>query len=55
MALTTKRKDPAAVALGRKGGKVKGRKGFAAMDPEERARIQAMGAAARKAQRKKRV
>ena len=42
------RKNSAAVELGRKGGKVKGRKGLAAMTPERRAEIQAMGAAARK-------
>lgn len=41
-------KNPAAVALGRLGGSVKGRKGFAAMTPKRRAEIQAMGAAARK-------
>jgi hypothetical protein len=46
------RKNPAAVALGRKGGKAKGRKGFAAMTPERAAEIQAMGvkAAKKKAQ-----
>jgi hypothetical protein len=31
-----KRKNPAAVALGRKGGKKTGRKGLAAMTPEQR-------------------
>ena len=37
------RKDPAAVALGRKGGKKKVPKGFARMTPAERKRIQSAG------------
>ena len=40
--------EPAAVALGRKGGLVKGRKGLAAMTPERRAEVQAMGQRAAK-------
>jgi hypothetical protein len=47
-----KRKDPAAVALGRKGGLVKGRKGLAAMTPKRRAEIQAMGLAARREEKR---
>jgi len=48
-----KRKNPAAVALGRKGGKAgKGKKGivkgFAAMSPEKRREIQESGLAARR-------
>ncbi len=43
------RKNPAAVALGRKGGQVKGRKGLAAMTPKRRAEIQAMGRKAKDA------
>ena len=34
----TKRKDPAAVALGRKGGKVSGKKRWAHTSPEELSR-----------------
>jgi hypothetical protein len=34
-----KRKNPAAVSLGRQGGKAKVPKGFAKMDPERRAAI----------------
>jgi len=38
-----RRKDPAAVALGRKGGRVSGiKKGLAAMSPEQRERIRQM-------------
>jgi hypothetical protein len=48
-----KKKNPAAVALGRKGGKAnKGKtgivKGFAAMSPEDRRAIQEKGWAARR-------
>jgi hypothetical protein len=47
-----KRKNPAAVALGRKGGqkggKATGRKGFAAMPEEQRRAIQEQGWAARR-------
>ena len=39
-----KRKNPAAVALGRKGGKKKVAKGFAMMDPERRAQLAAAAA-----------
>ena len=46
--MTRKRKDPAAVALGRKGGKKKGRKGLAAMTPERRREIQEKAWAARR-------
>jgi hypothetical protein len=42
-----KRKNPAAVALGRRGGKKKVPKGFATMDPEARKKIQAAGGKAR--------
>jgi hypothetical protein len=42
-----KRKNPAAVALGRRGGKAKVPKGLAKMTPERRAEIAAKGAAAR--------
>lgn len=42
-------KDPAAVALGRKGGSVKVPKGFATMDP---ARADALRAKAKKARKK---
>lgn len=38
-----KRKNPAAVALGRKGGKAKVPKGLAMMSPERRAEIAAKG------------
>ena len=45
-----KRKDPAAVALGRKGGKVSGiKKGFAALTPKRLAEIQAQALAKRQA------
>jgi hypothetical protein len=37
----TPRKNPAAVALGRLGGKATGRKGFAAMSPARREEIRA--------------
>jgi len=43
----TKRKNPAAVALGRKGGKKKVAKGFSQMDPERRAEISRKAAAKR--------
>jgi hypothetical protein len=50
-----RKKDPAAVALGRKGGKVGGLarvpKGFAAMTPEQRAEAGRRGAAKRWAKR----
>lgn len=42
-----KRKNPAAVALGRKGGKKKVSKGFAKMDPKRRAQIASDAAAKR--------
>lgn len=42
-----KRKNPAAVALGRKGGKKKVPKGFSRMDPEKRAALGRKGAAKR--------
>jgi hypothetical protein len=42
-----KRKNAAAVALGRRGGKVKVPKGFAKMSPERRAEIGRAAAAAR--------
>ena len=43
------RKNPAAVALGRLGGKAKGKpKGFAAQSPERRAEIARMGGKARR-------
>ena len=45
-----KRKNPAAVALGRKGGKKTGRKGLAAMDPVKRREIQEKAWAARRKQ-----
>jgi len=41
------RKNPAAVALGRRGGKKKVPKGLAKMSPEERKRIQSAGGKAR--------
>ena len=45
-----KRKDPAAVALGRKGGRVSGiKKGFAALSPKRLAEIQAQALAKRQA------
>ena len=37
------KKNPAAVALGRLGGKAKVKKGFAMLPPEERKRIAARG------------
>ena len=43
-----KRKNPAAVALGRKGGKVKVPKGFAMMTPEQRSEIARKAVAARR-------
>jgi hypothetical protein len=42
-----KRKNAAAVALGRKGGKVKVAKGFSAMDPTQRSALAKKAAAAR--------
>jgi hypothetical protein len=53
----TKRKNPAAVALGRLGGKAtKGlrgiKKGLAAMPPERREQIRALGLAKRRARKK---
>jgi len=44
-------KDPAAVKLGRKGGRVRVPKGFATMDPEERKHIQSAGGKASAAKR----
>lgn len=43
-----KKKDPAAVALGRKGGQAKVPKGFAKLTPEQRAEIARRGVEARK-------
>ena len=52
--MTTPTKDPAAVALGRKGGAVKNpRKGFGSLTPEQRKAAQAKAVAARKANRAK--
>lgn len=51
-----RQKDPAAVALGSKGGKVKTAKGFATMDPERARELTLKAAEARKkkaAERKK--
>ena len=45
-----KRKNSAAVALGRRGGKKTGRKGLAAMSPEKRREIQEKAWAARRKQ-----
>ena len=42
-----KRKNPAAVALGRKGGRKKVAKGFSVMSPERRAEIARKAAAVR--------
>jgi hypothetical protein len=42
-----KRKNPAAVALGRKGGKAKVPKGFAMMDEAQRAAVAKKAASAR--------
>jgi len=42
-----KRKNPAAVALGRKGGKAKVAKGFSMLDPEQRAKVAKDAAAKR--------
>jgi hypothetical protein len=42
-----RKKNPHAVALGRLGGKFKGKKGLASMTPKRRAEIQALGVAAR--------
>ncbi len=48
-------KNPAAVALGRRGGRVSGiKKGLAALTPERRREIARQGAAARAATRRKR-
>ncbi|MGA2774230.1 MAG: hypothetical protein ABSG26_25870 [Bryobacteraceae bacterium] len=41
------RKNPAAVALGRKGGRKKVAKGFSVMSPERRSKIAKEAAAAR--------
>jgi hypothetical protein len=48
-----KRKLAAAVTLGRRGGKKTGRKGLAAMTPEQREAVRAKGLAARLAQKEK--
>jgi len=45
-------KNPAAVALGKLGGKARGRKGFAAIDPQRFAEIQKKGTEAAAAARK---
>ena len=55
---TKKSGTPAAVRkyleeIGRKGGKVTGKKGLAAMSPEDRKRIQQKGAKARRAAARK--
>jgi hypothetical protein len=48
-----KRKNPAAVALGRKGGRVKGvKKGFAALPSEKLAELRALALAKRAANKK---
>jgi hypothetical protein len=47
------RKNAAAVALGRKGGKKKVPKGLAMMTPEERQKIQSAGGKARWTTKKK--
>ena len=49
------KKNAAAVELGRKGGKVTGRKGLAAMDPEDAKRIRSLGGKARWAGVKKKA
>jgi hypothetical protein len=48
---TPKKKNPAAVALGKLGGKVKARKGFAVIDPARVADLARRGVEARKAKR----
>jgi general stress protein YciG len=45
--MATKKKDPAAVHLGRRGGKKRVPKGFALMDPDRRREIARKAAAAR--------
>lgn len=45
--MATKRKDPAAVKLGRKGGSVKGKRRWAHVSPEELSAIMARVARAR--------
>jgi hypothetical protein len=47
------RKNPMAVALGRKGGKKKVPKGLAVLTPEERKKIQSAGGKARWAKKRK--
>ena len=49
MAKKKKKKNEAAVALGRLGGKVKVPKGFATLTPERRRQVAADGLAARRA------
>ena len=49
--MAKKRKNPAAVALGRLGGKVKVPKGLARINKKQRSEIARMGAAARWAKR----
>jgi hypothetical protein len=44
--MSDKPKDPAAVELGRRGGKVKTAKGFAKMDPAKRTAAQKKGGSA---------
>jgi hypothetical protein len=46
-----KKKNPAAVALGRLGGKKSARKGFAALTPERRAEISAKAVEAKRAKK----
>ena len=48
MPMMAKRKNPAAVALGRRGGVKTGRKGLAAMPPEQREQIRAKALEARR-------
>jgi hypothetical protein len=50
-----KQKNPAAVALGRLGGSVKGFMGLAAMSAEQRKEIAAKGLATRRANAKKKA
>ena len=47
----SKKKNPAAVALGRLGGKARVPKGFSMFDPKRRAEISRKGLAARRARK----
>ena len=49
LTVMSKRKNPAAVALGRLGGVKTGKKGLAAMPPEQREAIRAMALKTRRA------